>query len=149
MMMDREGRALPGASSESRGSAPKRSLQGGRRDSNIYACPSASAGSRTNPGLDSSESRLWAQSIAESALLSSRVDVEGEEEPTVVFVRNQDTATSVESVVNIIYWVQEDVLAVVRMARRTTVSRVRGDYFQDGRVPTGTTTISKRGEATR
>ena len=41
------------------------------------------------------------------------------------------------------------VLAVVRMARRTTVSRVRGDYFQDGRVPTGTTTISKRGEATR
>ena len=40
-------------------------------------------------------------------------------------------------------------LAVVRMARRTTVPRVRGDYFQDGRVPTGTTTISKRGEATR
>ena len=41
------------------------------------------------------------------------------------------------------------VLAVVRMARRTTVSRVRGEYFQDGRVPTGTTAISKRGEATR
>ena len=40
-------------------------------------------------------------------------------------------------------------LAVVRMARRTTVSRVRGDYFQDGRVPTGTTTITKRGEVTR
>ena len=41
------------------------------------------------------------------------------------------------------------VLAVVRMARRTTVSRVRGDYFQDGRAPTGTTTIFKRGEQTR
>ena len=41
------------------------------------------------------------------------------------------------------------VLAVVRLARRTTVSRVRGDYFQDGRVPTGTTTITKRGEVTR
>ena len=40
-------------------------------------------------------------------------------------------------------------LAVVRMARRTTVSRVRGDYFQDGRVPTGTTTITKRGDVTR
>ena len=33
--------------------------------------------------------------------------------------------------------------------RRTTVSRVRGDYFQDGRVPTGTTTITKRGDVTR
>ena len=44
---------------------------------------------------------------------------------------------------------QTGLLAVVRMARRTAVSRVRGDYFQDGRVPTGTTTISKRGEATR
>ena len=56
MMMDREGRALPGASSESRESEPKRSLQEERRDFNMYACPSAPAGFRTDPGLDSSES---------------------------------------------------------------------------------------------
>ena len=35
-------------------------------------------------------------------------------------------------------------LAVVRMARRTTVSRVRGFYTQDGRVPTRTTDMTKR-----
>ena len=33
------------------------------------------------------------------------------------------------------------VLEVVRLGRRTTVSRVRGDYIQDGRAPTGTTVI--------
>ena len=32
-------------------------------------------------------------------------------------------------------------LEVVRLDRRTTVSRVRGDYIQDGRAPTGTTVI--------
>ena len=51
MMMEREGRALPGASPESRESAPKRSLQGGRRDSNICACPSSPTDSRAIPGL--------------------------------------------------------------------------------------------------
>ena len=90
MMMEREGRALPGASPESRESAPKRSLQEGRRDYHICAWPSSIAASRAIPGLVSSGARLWAQSIAESALLSSRVDVEGEEGPTVTFGRNQE-----------------------------------------------------------
>ena len=36
------------------------------------------------------------------------------------------------------------VLGVDRLGRRTTVSRVRGIYTQDGRVPTGATAPTKR-----
>ena len=51
MMMEREGRALSGASPESRESAPERSLQEGRRDSDICASPSSPTASREIPGL--------------------------------------------------------------------------------------------------
>ena len=57
MMMEREGRALPGASPESRESAQRRSLQEGRRDSDICASPSSPTASREIPGLVPSGTR--------------------------------------------------------------------------------------------
>ena len=38
----------------------------------------------------------------------------------------------------------DEVLGVERLGRRTTVSRVRGFYTQDGRVPTRTTDMTRR-----
>ena len=83
-------------------------------------------------GLVPSETRLWARSIAESALLSSRVDVEGEEGSTVTFERNQmDYAIAVvgNGNGNAATIVMTSEQGQCRMAPRT-----RGDFMNNGNV---------------